>query len=321
MSEQDLPLRPQANSSKTDPAFVDEDVHLPPRRPITSHQPELVLDEYDAPMAQKRRTRTLRQVWLPSSWAFVKTTFVATLAGLLIATVFSYWTPEDDLLPEHFRSQMQSVSTTAQPPRSFVTPLPTDVPTQRIGIIAGHSGPLQDPSLVGIADPGAVCDDNNDGIPELTELEINEEVARLVVDELILRGYEVDLLGEFDPRLEGYRGSALISIHTNDCRNYGLGATGYNVVGAFSRGIERGLDEILVRCMINEYGAATGLPRHFGVTDDMTLYHTFDEVAFDTPTAIIEIAFMFADRQFLVNNRPTIARGIVDGILCFLEPQ
>ncbi len=321
MSDQDLPVRPRPTKFNDEPIFTDAPPESRKRQPITSHQPELVLDDEAEPMATKARERALQQVWLPSSWAFFKTTVVAFMAAVLIATVFSYWTPEEDLLPENFRSQMQSVSTTAQPPRAFVTPLPTDAPTQRIGIVAGHSGPSLNPALAGIQDPGAVCDDDNDGIPELTELEINEAVARLVVDELLLRGYEVDLLQEFDPRLDGYRAAVLVSIHTNDCRNYGLGATGYNAVGAFSRGVERGLDEILVRCLINEYGAATGLPRHFGVTDDMTLYHTFSEVAFDTPTVIIETAFMFADRQFLVNNRPQIARGIVDGILCFLEPE
>jgi len=306
-----------------EPIFVDVELNDEVKRqPIRSHQPELVLeDEHVEPMATKYRARPLRQVWLPSTWTFLKTVVVTFLAGLLIATVLSYWTPEEDVLPDRFRSQMQSVRTTAQPPRAFVTPLPTDAPTQRIGIIAGHSGPLQDPTLGNIQDPGAVCDDNNDGIPELTELEINEAVAKLVVNELLLRGYEVDLLQEFDPRLEDYRASVLVSIHTNDCRNYGLGATGYNVAGAFSRGLERGLDEVLVRCLVNEYGAATGLPRHFGVTDDMTLYHTFNEVSLDTPTAIIEIGFMFTDRQFLTNNQPLIARGIVDGILCFLEPD
>lgn len=321
MSDHDLPLRPRSPRAEDDPAFVEESVPLPKRQPISSHQPELVLEDWDVVMAIPKRARSIRQVWLPSSWIFFKTTVVVLGAALLIATVFSYWTPEDELLPDNFRSQMQDVSTTAQPVQAFVTPLPTDVPIQRIGIIAGHSGPGPDPALAGIQDPGAVCDDNNDGVAELTELEINEAVARLVVDELLLRGYEVDLLGEWDPRLEGYRASVLVSLHSNDCRNYGLGATGYNVAGAFSRGIERGLDEILVRCLINEYGAATALPRHFGITDDMTSYHNFNEVALDTPTAIIEMGFMFADRQYLINNRAQMARGIVDGILCFLEPQ
>lgn len=321
MSEQDLLLHPQEPRYDDEPAFVDDEpIEHPKRQPIASHQPDLLLEEDPIVDDKRRPVRPLRQVWLPSSWQFITTTFIVFMAALLIATVFSYWTPEDDLLPENFQSQMQSVNTTAQPPPAFVTPLPTDVPTQRIGIIVGHSGPSRDPALAGIQDPGAICDDNNDGIPELTELEINEAVARIVFDELVLRGYEVDLLQEFDPRLDGYRASVLVSIHTNDCRNYGLGATGYNVAGAFSRGLERGLDEVLVRCLVNEYGAATGLDRHFGLTDDMTLYHTFNEVAFDTPTAIIEIGFMFADRQFLVNSQPAIARGIVDGILCFLEP-
>ena len=99
-----------------------------------------------------------------------------------------------------------------------------------------------------------------------------------------------------------------------------LEATGYNVVGPYSRGVADGANEILVRCLVNEYGEITALPRHFGVTDDMTLYHTFDEVSVDTPVAIIEVGYMFSDRQILTQGRETIADGIVSGLLCFTEP-
>ena len=50
-------------------------------------------------------------------------------------------------------------------------------------------------------------------------------------------------------------------------------------------------------------------------------YHTFDEVAIDTPTAIIEIGFMRNDRAFLTEQQDLIAQGIVNGIRCFLLPD
>ncbi|MCI0710005.1 MAG: N-acetylmuramoyl-L-alanine amidase [Chloroflexi bacterium] len=252
------------------------------------------------------------------TWIAFKYLSIALLAALLVATIFSYWTP-DESLSEEFRQQLRVVNST--PSGSLLlasTPLPTVEVKRTVGIIAGHSGPPQDESFT--IDPGAICDENSDNIPELTELEINTNVARLVVEKLLSRGYEVELLNEFDDRLANYRADALLSIHTNDCQNYGFGGTGFNAVGPSSR-VLRGADEALVRCVITNYERITGLNRHFGLTEDMTSYHTFREVSVDTPVAIIEIGFMFADRQFLVNEQDTIAEGIAQGMLCFLEPD
>lgn len=305
----------------------------PRRVPIASNQPELILDDEDAPPRARQASRQARReagnkaggrrfsgelVW-PSTWTFTRTTFLTLLAALMVATIFSYWTP-DDVLPEAFNEQLRIARVTSnyQPLRDERTPVPTEARARKIGIIAGHSGPPQDPSF--LVDPGAVCDENFDNEPELTELEINTAVARMTADRLLLRGYEVEILQEFDPRLENYRADMLLSIHTNDCRNYGFGATGYNVVGPFSRGSADGLNEVLVNCLIREYGRVSGLPRHFGVTVDMTSYHNFGEVSVDTPVAIIELGYMFADRQILTQSRDVLAEGLASGILCFMEP-
>ena len=250
---------------------------------------------------------------------FFKYLLIALLAAVLVATIFSYWTPDESLPPE-FKAQLQVVNSTPQADIVLrTTPLPTEEDVIRVGIIAGHSGHPQDPSFE--VDPGAVCDDNFDGTAELTELEINVEVAQLVANKLLARGYEVDILTEFDTRLEGYRADALLSVHTNDCGNYGFGGTGFNAAGPNARGSLFGADEAFVRCVITNYQRVTGLDRHYGLTDDMTSYHTFREVSVDTPVAIIEIGFMFADRQFLTGNRETIAEGIAQGMMCFLEPD
>lgn len=302
------------------PLFVEDEPTESSRVPIQSQLPEVLLEDEESSKRTprpKRQRPSAKEAVLPSSWAFFRTSFLTLMAAVLAATVFSYWTPEETL-PDNFRAQMQVVRTTDQPFEVFPTPLPTEAPRQVIGIIAGHSGPLQDGTLA--IDPGAVCDDNGDGIPELTELEINTAVARLVADRLLLSGYDVEILAEWDPRLEDYRATALVSIHTNDCTDYGSGGTGYNVAGPASRGIvARGADEALVRCLINTYGAVTNLDRHFGLTADMTSYHAFDEISLDTPTAIIEIGYMRIDRAFLTQNQDLIADGIAQGIQCFIE--
>lgn len=301
----------------------------PPRvtpRRMPTHQPELILEEASTPITKSRKKerpprppRDKDQPAFPHTWVFIKTGVLTLLAALLVATIFSYWTPEEGFETENFRAQMRIAQITQQPLQALLTPIPTERVTPKVGIIAGHSGPPQDPSFT--IDPGAVCDDNNDGIAELTELEINTDIARMVANKLLTLGYEVELLEEFDPRLENYRADALLSIHTNDCRDYGLGATGYNVAGPFARGVPRGDTEAFVTCIINEYGEVTSLPRHFGVTEDMSEYHTFDEVHYDTPIAIIEIGFMFADRVMVTQSREALADGIVMGILCFMEPE
>jgi N-acetylmuramoyl-L-alanine amidase len=51
----------------------------------------------------------------------------------------------------------------------------------------------------------------------------------------------------------------------------------------------------------------------------MTEYHAFYEIAPETPAAIIEIGFMAADRRLLTKKQDVVARGIVNGIKCFVE--
>jgi N-acetylmuramoyl-L-alanine amidase len=257
---------------------------------------------------RRRTTSTARQTGLQ----MVRTIVLSLLAAVLVSTIFSLWT-RPTFLPDTFRAELNQVQATQQLVNIQPTPLPTDVREIRIGIVAGHSGKPQDETFD--EDPGAVCPDG------LTELSINTGVARAVVAALQRDNYEVDLLEEFDPRLRNYRADVLVSIHTNDCSNYGPAGTGYNAASAASRGTTRGADERLLDCLIHQYGATTGLRRHFGITDDMTFYHTFAEVSDDTPVAIIELGFMLNDRRILTEQQDLLAQGVANGIRCFLRPD
>lgn len=245
-------------------------------------------------------------------WSALRNLAIALAAAVLVSTIFSLWT-RPNFFSDEFRAGLNEVQATQRFVQIQPSPLPTDTHEIRIGIIAGHSGRPQDPNFE--KDPGAVCPDG------LTELEINEAVARRVVTILSQDRYMVDLLAEFDPRLEGYQADVLVSIHTNDCQDYGPAGTGFNAASASARQTTRGADEKLLACLISQYAATTGLPQHFGLTYDMTEYHTFSEVAVDTPTAIIEIGFMRNDRAFLTQQQDLIAQGIVNGIRCFLLPD
>lgn len=168
----------------------------------------------------------------------------------------------------------------------------------RVGIVAGHSG----------NDSGAVCPDG------LTEAQVNQAVADAVARALRRRGTTVDLLQEFDPRLNGYQADAFVSIHADSCE---ADASGYKVAS-----LEGGSDasERLADCLWERYGAATSLPPHPNtVTYDMSRYHAFSEISPQTPAAIIEIGFLKADRELIAEHPDRAAEGIVAGLECFLQ--
>lgn len=191
------------------------------------------------------------------------------------------------------------------PLRPSPTPAPSPTPTLtpfRIGIVAGHRG----------YDPGAVCSDG------LTEAEVNFEIARRVVATLRNRGYVVDLLDEFDPRLSGYRALALVSIHADSCEFINQEATGFKVARVLDSKVPQAEDR-LVACLRDRYAALTGLHFHANsITPDMTSYHGFYEIAPETPAAIIEVGFLYLDRPLLTQQPERVAQGIVEGIICFL---
>jgi N-acetylmuramoyl-L-alanine amidase len=172
-----------------------------------------------------------------------------------------------------------------------------------VGIVAGHAG----------YDPGAVCPD---GLKEVT---VNLTIAKIVVELLTNRGYQVDLLNEFDDRLSDYRADALVSIHADSCEV--SGTSGFKVARVTDSAIPEAEDR-LVDCLYQEYETITGMPRHPNtITDNMTKYHAFREINLYTPGAIIETGFLLDDRPWIVRRPHLVARGIAAGVTCFLEGE
>jgi N-acetylmuramoyl-L-alanine amidase len=194
-----------------------------------------------------------------------------------------------------------ALPTGSPPPASSIT-----IP--HIGIVVGHWE----------SDTGAMCPDG------LMEVDINLDVAQRVVYSLLTLGYQADLLKEFDPRLEGYRADALVSIHADSCEPYPdatPSASGFKVAS-----VEDSLapeeEKRLVACLAQCYAARTGMYFHAtSITYDMTRYHTFYEIDGQTPGAIIETGFMYHDREMLTQRPDLVAQGIVDGIVCFIERE
>lgn len=254
----------------------------------------------------KRRREIQRQRNVGILGGFFRTLLVSLAAAMMASTIFTWFTS-----PEFFQKDVVSGLQAAQVAQRITpTAEPTSQPTpnylRRIGIVSGHRGPEND--------PGAVCPDG------LTEAEINFNVAQLTVRYLREEGYSVDLLDEFDARLDDYKVAALVSIHANTCEDYGEPVSGYLVARAAVRP-SGGLDDLLAECLATYYGPMTGLERRFSLTRDMTDYHTFREIHPLTPAAIIELGFMRDDRELLTEQQDLLARAIVEGVRCFLEPE
>ena len=183
-------------------------------------------------------------------------------------------------------------------------------PHLRIGIVAGHYG----------NDSGAVCYDGNDMVT-LTEADVNLKIAALVQQQLTQQGFEVDLLQEFDTRLNGYRALAIVSIHNDSCEYVNDEATGFKVAAALNtHDLNRA--NRLTACLIDRYHSETDMTFHAGsITGDMREYHAFREIDPSTVAAIIETGFLNLDREILTKKTELVAAGVVDGILCFANNE
>jgi N-acetylmuramoyl-L-alanine amidase len=276
--------------------------------PIQEEQPEAPTPQREEqPKREPRKARSRQKSELAGKpftfWRGIQTTVAA---AFVVATLFTFWTPGslvESSLEARMAQALQSASSdlpavaeaTAE---SAVNPLPSN-----IGIVAGHYG----------FDSGAVCSNG------VTEQELNLEIATLVQKKLTDQGYTVDLLEEFDDRLDGYLASVLLSIHLDSCGYINDQATGFKVAAALSDQ-NIAARQKLITCMSDQYGEITGLPYHAGsVTDDMTRYHAFNEINTRTPAAIIEAGFMNMDYRFITEDTEVIADGIVAGLLCFLN--
>ena len=208
------------------------------------------------------------------------------LIMILVAVAIALWMVQRGTQAGSGTGLLQPLLDSKQPPR--------------VGIIAGHRG----------NDAGTVCKDG------LTETEVNQKVAEMVALSLMADDIRVDVLDEFDPKLDGYKASAFVSIHADSCS---VDMTGFKVASA-----ENGSDasKQLEECLWTRYEAETGLQRHLEtITTNMTQYHAWRKIAETTPAAIIEIGFLNGDRTFLTKHTDRVAAGIVKGIDCFLTPS
>ena len=251
----------------------------------------------NASQTPRRRTRSFRAV--------------QTVLGvaILMATLFTAL-PSRGLVGGNFYDRL-SVILTPRTNEAEQAPFAQQAPAQlRIGIVAGHSG----------NDSGAVCLDGNGNVT-LTEADVNLKIAAMVQDQLIQQGYEVDLLREYDSRLNGYRALAIVSIHNDSCEYVNDEATGFKVAAALNTN-DLNRANRLTACLVDRYQNITSMSFHAGsITPDMREYHSFREIDPSTVAAIIETGFLNLDREILTKRTDLIAKGVTEGILCFARNE
>ncbi len=241
----------------------------------------------DRPM----RVNLLQQLWVVIS------------VGAVLATLFTAWTPLG-LMPLGLGARIQGFFTPPDSPLAGL-PTPTARPRPRIGIVAGHYK----------NDSGAICADG------LREVDVNLDIATRVKERLTNEGYEALLLEEYDGQLTNFKALALVSIHAGTCEFIDNEATGFKISASLGTEQPEKANH-LVSCISSRYQAATALQFNSGsVTSDMSSYHPFHEVDKDTATAVIETGYLNLDRQMLTTQQDLVAKGIADGILCFVRNE
>jgi N-acetylmuramoyl-L-alanine amidase len=229
-------------------------------------------------------------------------TFLAVSVGVMLGVYF-YFSPSSGVAEVVAASGASSTYSAAfakpVPPRPITQRLAQSPGPVRIGVISGHKG----------NDSGAVCEDG------LTEAEVNENIAVRVVSALQARGIQADLLNEFDPRLQGYVATGLVSIHADSCDYINDLATGFKISGSSYTD-----SSALSICVEGAYQAGTGLEFHANtITLDMTDYQAFRQIAVGTPAIILEVGFLNLDRGLLTSQPDVVAGAITDGIFCYID--
>ena len=240
----------------------------------------------------------------PAFFSIIRAFQSVLMAALLAASLFTLFTPSNFFSGSNISSLLFSAEETPSPEGALTSTEP--VSTERIGIVSGHWKDAEN--------SGYMC---SDGTAENT---LNLQIATLVMQKLSALGYKVDLLEEQDDRLSEYQGLAVISIHNDTCEFLGNESSGFKAAPALANAYP---DEAnaLTQCLVDRYGKATGLPYINKQTTDMTTYHSFNEVHSSTPVVVIETGYLNLDRQMLTQSTDLVVQGIVDGILCYLQPE
>jgi N-acetylmuramoyl-L-alanine amidase len=302
-----LPELPIVEESPVEAMPVEEAIPVEPVRESTPVQPRR-----STPVPQK-----LPRYTLITTVSVIRSLSVTFAAAVIVATIFMWWTSPEFLSAETRRG-LAPVQATADRIDKVPTSIPTPFWINRVGILAGHSGLW---TLTGQQktehDPGTVCTDG------FTEGEVTLKVAKQVATLMQGRGFSVDILEEYDPKLQNYKAAVLISLHADSCQVFddGFNHSGFKPAYPIERFTIRDQDLRLDECIRQNYAASTGLEfKPAEITVDMTKYYAWHRIASSTPASILELGNLHYDRDLLQNHTDKLAEGVTRGLLCYLNP-
>jgi hypothetical protein len=226
--------------------------------------------------------------------------------------------------PQAARSAAASAATRLLP-ADATTPNPTppteQPPTRpagrplRVGIQAGHwrSEELPDEQAHLRGSSGAFAA----GYAEVT---VSLDIARRVAALLARDGIVVDVLPATVP--PGYAADAFVALHADGAEQTDI--CGFKLATPWW---SSSASHDLLDALTAEYGKATVRPRDVAITANMRGYYAFNyrryahAISRTTPAVIIEMGFLTCadDRALLVNQPDTVAIGIANGIVRYLN--
>lgn len=231
--------------------------------------------------------------------------------------------PNIQVAPAAKRSTATPTATaTAVPPTATPTPSADSTPTAR---------PADTPKRVGIQVGHWQAKDLPDELARLrtssgafaagyAEAQVNLEIAKRVVKLLQSHGMAADLLPATIP--PGYDADAFVAIHADGASSGG--SRGFKLATPWrtSRASQHLADTLTA-----EYAKSTKLPQDGAITINMRGYYAFNyrrhthAIAKTTPAVIIETGFLTsaADRAMIVGHPDTVANGIANGIIRYLN--
>ena len=214
--------------------------------------------------------------------------------AVLMATLFTLWNPRSVFrtpsLSEMLAQQTSETSLRVSQDR-------------QIGLLAGYWR----------SERGKVCADG------VREEQITLAVAERTAVLLNTAGYQVDIFEENDVDLLNYKGVALVAIYAGECGNPPASLSGFLIATELKPAFPDKSNTLAV-CMAEKYANTTGLSFSYQIIPpDQPLSALFRQVDPTTPTLMIQIGALGADRELLTEQTQKVAQGIFNGLFCYIE--
>ncbi len=234
------------------------------------------------------------------NYSFFRAIITILFTALLTATLLVTFSPGaeyiDQILPTLESRTIESGNPNQGGPKKIVA------------LIPGHYG----------FDTGYQCGAEYNFVKEN---DVNLRVAIMVRDYLENRGYTIDFLHEFDPTLSDYTGLALVSIHTNSCDDSLKTPSGFNITTG-GQNVYPSESKRLNDCLTYYYAQNSGLSfLGENYTPGEEYLYSFDTVNDYTTISIIHTGALSTDYRTISEKTESLAKGIADGIICYVENE